>query len=159
MTNLSFDITTARDFYNKLKEDILDFKSAPTSSRLAINCAMTSWHLGEWIFNEFHDLLSPEFVNVKAYQLDLRTSQCPSLEIMRLITNGSKHCQINSTKNKIVSTAKHSGVFSNAFSKQFDISYLYINLEDGAIVRFGDILEEVVAFWDGYVITKLGWKL
>jgi len=159
MSNLSFDITTARGFFNKLTQDISDFRNDPTSSRLAINCAMTSWHLGEWIFNDLEDLLNADFANVKAYLIDLRTVQCPSLEIMRVITNGSKHCKISSPSSKIVNTAKHDGLFSSAFSRQFDVTYLYIELEDGTTIHFEDILSEVFAFWNDYVAVRLSWSL
>ena len=53
MPVLSFQIQNSTDFFSKLVEELNDFKNDPTSSRKAVNCAMTAWHMIDWIYNEF----------------------------------------------------------------------------------------------------------
>ena len=48
-----FDIITSRDFLEKLEGDFADFSEAPHSTRLALNCAMTAYHLHEWVWGEW----------------------------------------------------------------------------------------------------------
>ena len=40
-----FDIITSRDFLAKLEADFADFEKEPGSARLALNCAITGYHL------------------------------------------------------------------------------------------------------------------
>jgi hypothetical protein len=44
-----FDIITSRDFLAKLEADWDDFMKEPHSARLALNCAITAFHLHEWV--------------------------------------------------------------------------------------------------------------
>ena len=88
MNKLSFDIRNSEDFFRKLNEDYKDYKNNPNSARLALNCAMTSWHLSEWIYHEFE--MNKSYKKVKLYQAHVK-KLCPSLQIMHDISNGSKH--------------------------------------------------------------------
>jgi len=90
MNQLSFEIRTTEDFFRKLMDDYSEFQENITSSRLAINCAMTAWHLTEWIFYEFYNIPSSSFNSVSAFQQDIKR-QCYSLQIMHDLTTGTKH--------------------------------------------------------------------
>jgi hypothetical protein len=57
-----FDITTSRDFYAKLVADFDDFMAEPDSGRLALNCAITAYHLYEWVWG---DWLKTDYVTQK----------------------------------------------------------------------------------------------
>jgi hypothetical protein len=48
-----FDITTSRDFLEKLEADFDDFMKEPHSARLALNCAITAYHLHEWVWGDW----------------------------------------------------------------------------------------------------------
>jgi hypothetical protein len=48
-----FDIVTSYDFLAKLEEDYDDFVKEPHSSRLALNCAITAFHLHEWVWGDW----------------------------------------------------------------------------------------------------------
>jgi hypothetical protein len=89
MHEFSFDIKTNKDFFNKLLEDHKELLSHNISSRAALNCAMTAWHLTDWICNEFNHILFNKYS--KLFQCQARhNSRCPSLQIMHDLTNGSK---------------------------------------------------------------------
>jgi hypothetical protein len=48
-----FDIKTSRDFYEKLLDDYYDFQQDESSARLAINCAITAYHMHEWVWGDY----------------------------------------------------------------------------------------------------------
>jgi hypothetical protein len=48
-----FDIKTSRDFYEKLLDDCYDFQQDESSARLAINCAITAYHMHEWVWGDW----------------------------------------------------------------------------------------------------------
>jgi hypothetical protein len=48
-----FDIITHRDSHAKLKADFDDFANEEDSARLALNCAITAYHLHEWVWGDW----------------------------------------------------------------------------------------------------------
>jgi hypothetical protein len=48
-----FDIITSRDFLEKLEADFDDFMKEPYSARHALNCAITAYHLHEWVWGDW----------------------------------------------------------------------------------------------------------
>lgn len=45
-----FNIDTPRDYLAKLEADFADFMKEPGSARLALNCAVTAYHLHDWVW-------------------------------------------------------------------------------------------------------------
>ena len=152
MSSFSFDIKSSSDYFNKLKEDYIEFCLNKTSSRVAINCAMTSWHLADWTYKEFNQQLLSQFSVFNSYKDNLKTL-CPDLKIMQDITNGSKHFSITKYTPKIKTTGVHDGDFNEDFSNDFDIAALEIELNDGTTVYFDDAIERVINFWELYLST------
>ncbi len=48
-----FDIVNSRDFYNKLVEDHQAFDRQKLSAGAAINCALSAYHLAEWVCGDW----------------------------------------------------------------------------------------------------------
>lgn len=48
-----FDIITARDFYAMLVEDFDDFIEEPHSARRALHCAITAYHMHDWVWADW----------------------------------------------------------------------------------------------------------
>lgn len=159
MAGRSFEITNARQFYNKLIEEYEAFRADPLSSRIAINSAMTAWHLSEWLYEEYQSILHTKYPNRDSYLLNLRTTLCPDLDVMRGIANGSKHCKPPSNAQRVQDTAFHGGAFSREFSRDFDVSYLTVTLDDGSVIAFEDALSRVIAFWKAYLVREFGLTL
>ncbi|MGV3630880.1 MAG: hypothetical protein ACO1O6_06730 [Bacteroidota bacterium] len=154
MSNLSFDIKTSRDFFLKLQEDYSEFRKNRTSSRIALNCAMTAWHLTDWIYNEYKSQLESNFATLTAFQQEMK-NLCPSLQIMHDLANGSKHYLLTKHKPIIEETNLHKGAFSNAFSRDFDISTLDIKLNNGKKIYFEDEIKKTLYFWATYLKSIL----
>ena len=155
MNNLSFDIKTSVDFFNKLREDYGDFCANDTSSRIALNCAMTAWHLTEWVFNEYNSTLLVSFPKLSLYQEHIKT-ECPSLQIMHDIANGTKHYELKKHVPEVKETKLHKGSYSSSYSRDFDISTLDVEMEDGRKIYFEDEIKSVVHFWKQYFHNTFG---
>lgn len=154
MNELSFDIKQSKDFFLKLLEDYTEFTIDKTSSRVALNLAMTGWHLTEWIYNEFNSILRPRFSSLGTFQNDIKR-QCQSLQIMHDLANGTKHYLLTRHTPVIEETNLHRGAFSSGFSRAFDISTLQISLKDGTVLYFEDEITKVIDFWRAYFNREL----
>lgn len=152
MNELSFNIKTTADFFQKLREEYDEFCKDKTSARVALNCAMTAWHLTEWSYNEFNPQISSQFPTLASYQQELKR-QCSSLQIMHDLANGTKHYLLTRHQPVVKETKLHKGAFSSDFSRDFDISTLDIELNDGTKIYFEDEIEIAITFWQGYLKT------
>ncbi|HKN10431.1 MAG TPA: hypothetical protein VJ376_13240 [Pseudomonadota bacterium] len=90
-----FDIITSRDFLAKLEADFADYAKEPGSGRLALNCAMTAYHMHEWVWG---DWLKKDYGVWKALGIrDVETflawidKACPWFWWVQNLTNGTKH--------------------------------------------------------------------
>jgi hypothetical protein len=149
MNNLSFDIKTSKNFYEKLLIDHDEFSKDKTSSRNALNCAMTAWHLTEWVYNEFNQILNSQFSSLSLFQQDLK-HKCPALQIMHDLANGTKHYHLTKHRPIVSKTNLHAGSFDSSFDRSFDISTLEIELKDGSKIYFEDEIETAIIFWKHY---------
>jgi hypothetical protein len=148
MSDLSFDIKTSADLFKILLEDYKEFDANRTSSRHALHCAIMSWHMIEWVYKEFEPQLSEDLFKKNIIQ------QCPSLEIMRNLANGTKHNKRSGESQAIKGTELHLGVFSKEFSREFDTSHLKIELRDGRKIYFEDEIKKAMLFWTEYLKSK-----
>jgi hypothetical protein len=158
MNELSFDIKDSIDFFKKLTEDHADFLKDKTSSRIALNCAMTAWHLTEWVYNEFITQLSIQFTSLVEFQNEMKKN-CQSLQIMHDLTNGSKHYVLKRHIPIIKDTALHRGSYDRSYSRAYDVSNLYIQLKDGSRIFFEDEIATIVKFWEMFLTNSLSLDL
>ena len=150
----SFEIRTARQFLEGLVEpDYEEFLKEPSSSRLAIHCALGCWHLTEWVWA---DVLKPDTRLRSAIHSSIRdchrfrayaVTTCPELDIMRQIADGSKH--FGGQNSSVRDSNLAGGAFDKGFSAGFDIGRLEVELP-GEKRAFTDCLERVVAFWRAF---------
>lgn len=149
MNDLSFDIKSSEDFFNKLIEEFNDLQNDPLSSRHAINCAMTAWHLTDWIYWEFG--LDKKYPKLPDFQKNIKV-ECESLRIMQDITNGSKHYHL--TRHKPISdktSTDYGTAFPIVFSTSFSDPYLKVLTKDSQDFVFIDEIEKVIEFWKNYL--------
>jgi hypothetical protein len=90
-----FSIDTSRDFLAKLEADFADFEKQPGSGRLALNCAMTAYHMHEWAWG---DWLKTDYAVWKTLGIRDRETflawidkACPWFVAIQELTNGTKH--------------------------------------------------------------------
>jgi hypothetical protein len=150
-----FDVKTSRDFYAKLLEDFADMQDDPTSARLAINCAITAYHMHEWVWG---DWLKSDYATWKKLAIRDRDTFLawldknePWFKLMQDICNGSKHFDRKTSEQTKVTGGFDSGGFDEA---AFDTQHLEIEVEvDGkkGWVLAETVIEEVVKFWRDFL--------
>jgi hypothetical protein len=90
-----FDIRTSRDFYAMLVEDFDDYVAEPHSTRRALHCAITAYHLHEWVWGDWlkKDLAIQKELGInskKAFE-DWVGGACAWFPDIRDLVNGTKH--------------------------------------------------------------------
>ena len=121
----SFSVQNSSDFISVMTENIQDYKNDPLNIRKALNAVICAYHIKEWVAE-----------NGEKYQINEKYK--PYHIMLENLTNGTKHCIKKDTK-----TGQHHG----AFSKEFDISYLYVIDKNDGEVRLEDILDKALLYW------------
>jgi hypothetical protein len=157
---LSFQITSSRDFLNKLLQEYEDFDKQHLNPRYAINCAITSWHLTDWSYHEFYSE-HPEYQdeirtkkNNREFQLSgLKKYQnwlikkCEELKYMQFIANGSKHCVLNDNSLKLQTTTSE-GHYSTKYSRHdFEVPRFVIKINQNNFIDFEQTFLATKDFW------------
>jgi hypothetical protein len=166
--NLTFEINNSTDLFNKLIDEYNDFDKQHLNPRFALNCAITTWHLSDWSFNEFFKN-DPRFqdseINDKKgcvkkisgllkYQNHIK-KECQDLEYMRLITNGIKHCVLNDKSRKESSKIKQ-GDYSTEYSRHdYDVSRFIIELDSKNEIDFEKALLSTINYWKKILKVEL----
>ena len=93
-----FDLTGSYDFYTMVVEDFDDFMAEPHSARRALHCAITAYHLREWVWS---DWLESDWEVQKALGISDEATfntwvnrECVSFRSIRELANGTKHLRM-----------------------------------------------------------------
>ncbi|MCP4878176.1 MAG: hypothetical protein GY896_22200 [Gammaproteobacteria bacterium] len=141
----SFNIKNSADLFSEFCLNVEEYRKDPMSSGKAVICAILAWHVVDWIFHEYRNVLV-KFTSKTQFQNFVK-KECPSLHYMQDIANGSKHrVFLKSYKPIVKDTEKHQGAFSSGFSGGFDVSSLRIYLGESSFVYFDEELEKVEAY-------------
>ena len=149
MDDISWDIATPEGLFNMLKEDFEDFKKDPLSSKKALHCILTGWHLIDWNFIVYE---SENFKNLETFRKSLYP-KCPNLKIMHDITTRLKHFKVSTPKSNAKDSEVHMGSYSADYSLAYDVSCLKI-LHNDQWECIEPIINEVIIFWEKYFNHK-----
>jgi len=164
----SFEIKTAGQFLRKLEEDYDDFRQQPLSSRRAINCALTAWHLREWFWaqrlkGDIHEqkrLFHERFATLREFDAFLRNA-VPEFEILQAISNGSKHFESVGSVTASFSYSEVVGEYKRSFGAKIrrKSPALWVSMKQmGRFVRFDEVLKQVLVFWQSKLESEpYGW--
>ena len=163
----SFGIISSYEFFYKLLQEYKDFDKYYPSARHAINCAITSWHLTDWTFNEFY-IDDPKYQDeektrirkgkkqvikisgIGKYQNQM-IKKCPELKYMRLIANGNKHCILRNS-DIIEKTVIYKGDYNYDYSRHdYDVDKFEIVLKKNKKIDFEETLCKTIKFWRVYI--------
>ena len=161
--NLTFEITDSKLFLQKLLEEYNDFDKEYLNPRYALNCALNSWHLTDWTYQEFFkddsrfqdstektESGSFKITGLTKYQ-NLLIEICEELKYMRLISNGAKHCVLN--KKVTQKTGTKIGDYMNGDFNRFDYdtTRFVIENENGEKIGFERALLKTIEFWKSFI--------
>lgn len=156
MTNHSYEIRTTADFFKKLLDEREDFLKNPTSSRHAINCALTGWHLYEWVYNEYHSHPFMQQFNKKKFEKWLLTRDI-EFKLIKDLADGSKHFYLGRSDKSLLGTyLKRKGDIVGSRPLAEDALILQMKFMNGAWMSFDDLFYFVTVFWYEFLDHKLG---
>jgi hypothetical protein len=146
-----FNIRNSRDFYEKLLQEFAELQDNPSSARAAINCAISAYHLHEWVWG---DWLKNDYATWK--KLGIRDKESflawidrsePFFPVLQALANGSKHFD-----RQISRQTKVAGAFDSAAFDQhaFDTTRLEIEV-DGKWILADVLFNDVVLFWRDFL--------
>lgn len=153
----SFGFTSAYAMLKKASREFLRCQNAQSNEDrcdAAINCAITLWHMNDWVWNgitvagrnklELKKLLNVPNPSAKMGDLVAwAVSQCPELEICQSICNGSKHVVC-----KGITEARMTSASGQALGR------LEI-VDDAKTVHDAmDVLEKALTFWHYHATTE-----
>lgn len=90
-----FDLVNSADFYAMLVEDFDEFMAEPHSARRAVHCAITAYHLHEWVWHDWieNDPAAQESFGVRSRKsfLSWVNKRCVWFRNIADLANGTKH--------------------------------------------------------------------
>ena len=124
------------------------FKNDDLNKDLARDCAIKAWQLCDHVFNALGS--TSRFATLGSLQDHVKHT-CPELAYLQDICTASKHGEISRYTPRIAEARFQGGAFSHAFSRDFDISCLEIELPGGQTIFFNDVVDRAVDFWSKFL--------
>ena len=131
LKNENVGIKDVQTFFYFMKENIDEYKADNLNVRKALNAIIFSYHIFDWVKQ-----------TNKNFKIDEDYEE--NHKILGDLSNGTKHFS------KKTAIKKNNGSFSRAFSRAFDISYLFITIE-GKKYYIDDIIDKAVEYWDNKI--------
>lgn len=152
-----FDIVTARDFYAMLVEDFDDFMSEPHSARRAMHCAITAYHIHDWIWADWlkdDDQLRVALGigNKKGDFASWLSNGSPWFAMIASVANGTKHFITRTGFDTVrVAPAGPGEIPTGPYGKGYLIFDLGEDAQEHRIQPVAHILEVVVRLWRDFL--------
>lgn len=150
-------ITNLEEFYTVLVEDFEDSCDNPSSSRHAMHCAISAYHMVDWVWADWlkSDEQTQKELGIKKDDREFRRwidACCPHFSTVQGIANGSKHFK---TSPEIKASVTGYGEGSYGIGS-YGKGYLLIDWgEDMPIgerfLQASFVLEVVVRFWRDFL--------
>ena len=153
-----FDVQTAEDFYAMLVADFDDFMAEPHSARRALHCAITAYHLHEWVWADWlkadRALRARLGISDKQAFLAWIDRHCVWFAGIQDLTNGAKHVR----PNQGLETMRVGGYGEGPFGVgPYGQGYLLVDYGEGAGEHrwqpAANLLEVAVRFWRDFFRT------
>lgn len=147
-----FDLANSQDFYAVLVADFDDFMAEPHSARRALHCAITAYHLHEWVWGDWlrTDRATKATLGIsdKRSFLGWIDRHCVWFPGVQGLANGTKHF----ARNQGFDTMRIGGYGQGPYGiGPYGQGYLLIDYgEDAGEHRWqpaAHLLEIVVRFW------------
>lgn len=150
-----FGITNAQEFYAMLIEDFDEFMRNQQSARCAVHCAITAYHLHEWVWGDWlkNDQATKTKLGLTNQDsfLGWIDSNCPWYSSVQALTNGSKHFNRKMGFEAVHVKGSGQGPFGVG---AFGAGYLIIDYGESAgehrWLTAVQLLEIIVRFWRNF---------
>jgi hypothetical protein len=157
-----FDIVTATDFYSMLVEDFDDFVGEPHSARRALHCAISAYHLHEWVWGDWlaGDKAARDVLGIDARSRDQFLKwidrHCVWFRSIQDLANGTKHF----SRDRGMETIAVRGFSEGGFGLgPYGKGYLVLDFGEAAgnqrWLPAAHLLEVVLRFWRDFFLKYL----
>lgn len=157
MEEITFAIENSEDFYRMLIADFDEFCDDETSSRLAIHCAITAYHMVDWVWG---DWLKNDAKTRSALGIDKSIDSFKQwiddhsvwFAYVQGIANGSKHFAPHNFGAEAIGGFGHGPFGFGTYGKPYLLVDLGSGLpDDGRFMSAASLLEVVVRFWRDFL--------
>jgi hypothetical protein len=147
----SFELRDSRDMLEKLQWELSNlFCRQPYDIRAcqfhAINCAITAWHVTDWLWHDISSELKDGRRWKKCQDLqDYVRKECPELNLCHQIATGSKHCLMTYKPDPTISAGISGGKgydYRNPIIVEGDKQYQAIDVFQTAQIWFEAFLRD-----------------
>lgn len=152
-------LNSSEDLFQKLLSDFDEFSRNLAFTYKAMDCALSAWHLTDWVYNEWKRSTYGHHGDSKGLG-DMRDNfylSCPTLKVMHDITNGSKHLELKPGREKSNMAQSHTSFedrVAPTISETFGDDWLLIDFQDGTEETMYVLVSEAVEFWRSYFGAK-----
>jgi hypothetical protein len=147
------NIDNSRDFYVKLLAEFDDYLEIPDSARHAMNCAITAYHVHDWVWNDFlkEDAVTRAKLGIgkkKASFVEWITRQFVWFSLVGEIANGSKHFGRSTSFNMpLVNDYVEEGYAEPGYVESYFAIDMGDHVKDARYLPLSFLFEAVVRFW------------
>lgn len=146
-----------------VEKDMEDFLSNKTDLRKAFHCAISLFHLADWVYIAKKSELRAKFLlpckyNEKDFYNALGKSH-HEFQVIREIANATKHFEINNPKriHNAADMFSTSGDFSDDFSGDFDIGRIWVKgIGRDADEDFSLLAQATMRMWND-LFREMNW--
>jgi hypothetical protein len=161
----SFLIADAPQLLGKLTAEIHQFSTSYfdmlKSGRLALNIAMTAWHMVDWVFADMDSdqrvragQILGGTIDKKSDLAALATKACDALRICQVIATASKHVEVANRPDPSLAT-RCELVNLSADDTNLQLSAVWVIEREGKEYPADQIFKDVHRFWEN-LLSDLG---
>lgn len=163
-------LVDAKAFYLVVVEpDVRDFFNRPGSTRNFVHCALSLYHLADWIFIHHKDSERINRYRDETAYTEALIEKCPEFKTILSVANATKHAERNKRARHVIVTRPDQAVPNYSFSSMLATDPLttapiataggggiIVNRDDGSKISAWTLVNKVHVMWreEGQV---LGW--
>lgn len=140
-----FGIEDSKDKLKLLRTDLEKLQQSPLDISLAEKTCTDAWHIADWVYDEMRE--KDKSLTMELFRESL-FSECPEMLVLHDLSNTFKHKKLTRPKANIVEGKVHSGSFSSAFSKAFDVSRLEVHYDEDKRIDVDDLIRIAIKYWE-----------
>lgn len=176
MSEFAFGLTSPLDLIGKLEREIgrLGASEEPDSvdhknqADHAINCALTAWHISDWVFVSGLKTDTVSANSLGNFQKQL-IDDCSDLGICKDLANGSKHFKIDRPEQSNVSQTSNRKTVGGGITKSLSkplvrplvssltgghtVLLVEVSMKNGGRVKAITLFENVLSYWQEFVVA------
>lgn len=150
MGALMFTIRTSGDFFENLLEEFEDLQENPLSARHAINCAISAYHMHEWVWGDWLRKDDSTKISLGVTDKDSFVEWIdrhePFFRAIAQLANGSKHFSREAIRHTTMAgTFDYADIDRDAF----DTPRLEVEV-DGRWVLAKVMFNDIIFFWQDF---------